>query len=104
MGGPDGFRTFVEPGYARTIYALSVRAIDARRTLLTGTMRTATTDESARAWFRRYWTMGGGPGGHVLVQGVIDIMREMAEQATETGATGAAREAEPARQDEPEPG
>jgi hypothetical protein len=43
-------------------------------------MRTATTDEGARRWFRRYWTFGVGSGAHVLVNGVIDVTREMAEQ------------------------
>jgi len=29
--------------------------------------RTATTDEHARRWFRRYWTFGIGSGAHLLV-------------------------------------
>ncbi|MGE0461113.1 MAG: hypothetical protein AB7Q16_07065 [Vicinamibacterales bacterium] len=76
---PEGFRDFAEPGYAKTVYSLSVRALDAHRTLLTGTMRTATTDEHARRWFRRYWTFGVGSGAHVLVQGLLDTVRETAE-------------------------
>jgi hypothetical protein len=75
----EQFRDFAEPGYAKTIYALSVRSIDERRTLLTGVMRTATTDEHARRWFRRYWTFGIGSGAHILVNGLIDVTREMAE-------------------------
>jgi hypothetical protein len=42
-------------------------------------MRTATTDEHARRWFRRYWTFGVGSGAHVLVNGLLDVTREMAE-------------------------
>jgi hypothetical protein len=42
------FRDFAEPGYAKTIYSLSLRALNEHRTLLTGVMRTATTDERAR--------------------------------------------------------
>ena len=80
VSSPAEFRQFGEPGFAKTIYALSVRALDARRTLLSGTMRTATTDESARRWFRRYWTFGVGSGAHVLVSGLLDVTREMAEQ------------------------
>jgi hypothetical protein len=76
----EGFGAFAEPGYAKTVYSLSVRALDDRRTLLTGTMRTATTDEHARRWFRRYWTLGVGSGAHVLVQGVLETTREMAER------------------------
>jgi hypothetical protein len=75
----EEFRGFAEPGYAKTIYSLSVRALDERRTLLSGVMRTATTDEQARAWFRRYWTLGVGSGAHILVNGVLDLTREMAE-------------------------
>lgn len=76
---PEAFRNFDEPGYAKTIYSLSVRALDERRTLLSGAMRTATTDEHARRWFRRYWTLGVGSGAHVLVNGLLDVTREMAE-------------------------
>ena len=75
----EQFRDFGEPGYAKTIYSLSVRALDGDRTLLSGVMRTATTDEHARRWFRRYWTFGVGSGAHVLVNGVLDVTREMAE-------------------------
>lgn len=73
------FADFAEPGYAKTVYSLSVHAIDDRRTLLSGLMRTATTDEHARRWFRRYWTFGVGPGAHVLVDGLLDLVREDAE-------------------------
>jgi hypothetical protein len=74
------FRDFAEPGQAKTVYSLSVRPVDDRRTLLTGVMRTATTDAAARKWFRRYWTFGVGSGAHVLVHGVLDVTREMAER------------------------
>jgi hypothetical protein len=77
---PEEFRDFAEPGFAKTVYSLSVRALDERRTLLSGVMRTATTDDDARRWFRRYWTFGVGSGAHVLVNGVIDLVREMAER------------------------
>ena len=76
---PETFRAFAEPGYAKTIYSLSVRPLGERRTLLSGTMRTATTDEHARRWFRRYWTIGIGSGAHVLANGLLDVTRELAE-------------------------
>lgn len=75
------FRDFAEPGYAKTVYALSVRPLDGGRTLLSGLMRTATTDDHARRWFRRYWTFGVGYGAHVLVHALLDWVREAAEQA-----------------------
>ena len=79
---PESFREFAEPGYAKTVYSLSVRALDARRTLLSGAMRTATTDQRARKWFRRYWTLGVGSGAHIVVGGVLELAREIAEERT----------------------
>jgi len=76
---PASFREFAAPRFAKTIYSLSVRELDGRRTLLSGVMRTATTDEHARRWFRRYWTLGVGAGAHVLVNGLVDVVRENAE-------------------------
>lgn len=78
----DRFRAFDEPGFAKTIYALGVRPVDDASTLLTGVMRTATTDDDAHRWFRRYWTLGVGSGAHVLVQGLLDVTRELAEAPT----------------------
>jgi hypothetical protein len=74
------FRDFAEPGWAKTVYELSVRGLDDGRSLLTGLMRTATTDEHARRWFWRYWNAGVGSGAHVLVLGVLERAREAAEQ------------------------
>ena len=70
----EDFATFAEPGWAKTIYDLRVKPLDERRTLLTATMRTATTDPMARRWFRRYWTLGVGAGAHVLVAGLLDFV------------------------------
>jgi hypothetical protein len=84
VASPNEFAIFAEPGFAKTIYALSVQAVGEERTRLSGVMRTATTDEHARRWFRRYWTFGIGSGAHLLVNGLIDVTREMAERdATE---------------------
>lgn len=80
VSSPDEFATFDKPGFAKTIYALSVQAVGEERTRLSGVMRTATTDEHARRWFRRYWTFGIGSGAHLLVNGLLDVTREMAEQ------------------------
>ena len=75
----DDFRDFAEPGWAKTVYELSVHGLDDGRTLVTGLMRTATTDEHARRWFQRYWTLGVGSGAHVLVNGLLEQARERAE-------------------------
>lgn len=78
----EQFRDFAEPGWAKTVYSLAAEGIDVEHTLLTGTMRTATTDEYARRWFRRYWTLGVGPGAHVLVNGLLEVARDAAETGT----------------------
>jgi len=87
---PTAFRDLAEPGYAKTIYSLSVRpsvrSLGDDRTLLSGLMRTATTDEHARRWFRRYWTLGVGSGAHILVNGLLDVTREIAEARMERAA------------------
>jgi hypothetical protein len=81
------FRDFAEPGFAKTIYALAVRELEPRRTLLSGVMRTETTDAHARRWFRRYWTLGVGSGAHLLVQDLLDVTRETAEERAAPHAT-----------------
>ena len=65
----------------RRIRIATQRTIEAleRRTLLSAVIRTATTDDHARQWFRRYWTFGAGSGAHVLLNGLFDVIREMAE-------------------------
>jgi hypothetical protein len=77
---PDAFKAFDQPGYAKTVYALSVRPLEDGRTLLSAVMRTATTDEQARRWFQRYWMLGVGSGAHALVNGLLDVVREDAEK------------------------
>jgi hypothetical protein len=79
IASADEFRAFDEPGFAKTVYDLSVRVLDAHTTLLSGLMRTATTDEHARRWFRRYWTFGVGSGAHILVGALLDSARRAAE-------------------------
>ena len=75
----NGFKAFHEPGYAKTVYSLSVRHLEEHQTLLAGAMRTQTTDDNARTWFQRYWTFGVGSGAHVLVNGLLEVTREKAE-------------------------
>jgi hypothetical protein len=79
VGGPEEFREFGEPGFAKTVYDLSLDELGPRRTLLSGLMRTATTDEHARRWFRRYWTFGVGSGAHLLVGALLESARRTAE-------------------------
>jgi hypothetical protein len=76
----EDFKAFDEPGIAKTVYAFKL-APAAGGTQLTAVMRTTTTDEHARKWFRRYWTYGVGSGAHILVAAVLDSAREAAEAA-----------------------
>jgi hypothetical protein len=71
------------------VYALSVQALDGGGTLLTGVMRTATTDPAARRWFRSYWTFGVGSGAHVLVNGLLEVTKELAESHETRGCVPA---------------
>ena len=77
----DRFAGFDEPGYAKTVYDLSVRPLLEGRSMLSGLMRTATTDDHSRRWFRRYWTFGVGSGAHVLVHALLETVRDTAERA-----------------------
>ena len=61
---PD-FIAFREPGYAKLAISLSVRATD-EGTILRYEARTATTDETARRTFRRYWRIIGAGVGIVM--------------------------------------
>jgi hypothetical protein len=75
------FKAFAEPGCVKTVYGLTVSPIEEPRMLLKGVMRTAATDEDVRRWRRRYWTLGVGSGAHILVNGLLDIVREDAERS-----------------------
>jgi hypothetical protein len=79
IGSAEEFRAFDQPGFAKTVYDLSVHEVEPGRTLLSGLMRTATTDEHARRWFRRYWAFGVGSGAHILVGALLDSARRAAE-------------------------
>lgn len=78
---PGDFARFSTPGYAKTVYAIGVQEMEDGKTQLRATMRTATTDEHARRAFRRYWVFGVGSGAHVLVNGLLDVVRVDAESA-----------------------
>lgn len=84
------FKDYAAPGFAKTVYALGTRRIADGKTLVWGLMRTATTDEHARRWFRRYWTLGIGSGAHMVVNGLLDLIRDEAERrSADARATGA---------------
>ena len=81
----EWFRYFGEPGYARTVYALSVRPLADGRSLLAGLMRTAATDEYACRWFRRYWIFGAGSGAYILVHALLEVVRRDSRTCPDRG-------------------
>ena len=78
----SAFKDFAEPGFGKTVYVLGTSPQEDQGTLLWAMMRTATTDEHARLWFRRYWTFGVGYGAHILVHALLDSVRAEAERRT----------------------
>ena len=84
--GAEAFVEFAEPGFAKTVYNLGLRPMGDGGTLVWALMRTTTTDEHARRWFRRYWTLGVGSGAHVLAYAVLDSVREEAERRASTSS------------------
>lgn len=89
ISSPEEFLAFEEPGFAKTVYDLSVTRLSENRTLLSGLMRTATTDGHSRRWFRRYWTLGVGSGAHILVGSLLDAA-EAHVRASVNAMSGAA--------------
>lgn len=87
----ERFGDFSEPGFAKTIYSFSVRALDERRTLLSSVMRTATTSDDARRRVRGSWTFGIGSGAHVVATGITGLVREMAEHRAAPSDVGSCR-------------
>lgn len=79
IGSVEEFLAFDEPGFAKTVYELAADDLGLGRTLLSGLMRTACTDEHSRRWFRRYWTFGVGSGAHILVAALLESARTKAE-------------------------
>ena len=69
------FLSFDQPGFGKTVYDLSAHEIGDGGPLLSGLMRTATTDVHARHWFRRYLTFGVGSGAHILVTSLLESAR-----------------------------
>ncbi len=76
---PEEFVPFDRPGFAKVAVSLSVRPYGARRTLLTYEARTATTDETARVRFNRYWKVVG-PGASILMRGALKLIKAEAEK------------------------
>jgi hypothetical protein len=98
ISSPEEFQRFDEPGFGKTVYDLSATPLSEGRTLLSGLMRTTTTDDHSRRWFRRYWTLGVGAGAHVLAGSLLDAAaaratgcRDVADIAVEDSESAMSR-------------
>lgn len=86
----DDFTPFREPGYAKVALSLAVRPAVEYGTILRYEARTATTDESARRRFRRYW--------RIIHPGVALVMRRaLTRIRTEAERRAAAHHAPPTK-------
>ncbi len=85
---PDRFVGFAEPGYAKLAVSFLVQPAAGGHSLLRYEARTATTDEVARARFRRYWRVIQ-PGVALVMRRALTRIRAEAErrQAGLVGAT-----------------
>jgi hypothetical protein len=70
------FGTFAEPGYVKVAAAMSVRPYGDRRCLLTYDCRSAASDDSARAAFKRYWRLVSPGIRLVLWRAAVAVRRE----------------------------
>ena len=64
---PSEFAAFSEPGYAKIVWTLEAEPLSAHESIVR--TRVATTDNSARRRFRRYWTF--------LSPGILLVHREI---------------------------
>lgn len=76
---PNEFATFSEPGFAKIGLSFSVRPLGFDRSILRYEARTATTDDTARKRFRRYW-MIIRPGVSIVMRRALARIKAEAER------------------------
>jgi hypothetical protein len=72
------FRDFAEPGWAKAAFNFEVERVG-ERTVVTTETRVATTDDSARRSFGRYWRVVG-PGSALIRVAWLRAIRRRAER------------------------
>jgi hypothetical protein len=82
----EEFVPFAEPGYAKLALSLGVRPAPGGGTVLRYEARTATTDESARRAFRRYWRLIHAGVAIVMRRALRRIKREAEKRVVSTAA------------------
>jgi hypothetical protein len=76
---PHEFASFHEPGYAKIMWTLRADPISATESVARTETRVATTDQAARAAFRRYWSFFSP--GIVLIRWIsVGLVKTEAER------------------------
>lgn len=76
---PDEFTAFREPGYVKIAWTLRADALSATESIFRTETRVSTTDPTARARFRRYWSLVS-PGIIVIRWMLLGPLRADAER------------------------
>jgi hypothetical protein len=77
---PDQFAAFHEPGYVKIVWTLRADPVGPAESIHRTETRVATTDDLARAKFRRYWA-AFSPGIVVIRRIGLALVRDEAERA-----------------------
>jgi hypothetical protein len=81
---PPEFTGFHEPGYAKIAWTLRADPINAAESVARTETRIATTDETARKKFRRYWSLVS-PGVEVIRWASLRLVKKEAEDRMRRG-------------------
>jgi hypothetical protein len=76
---PEEFAPFDRPGFGKVAFNLRVQPYGRGKSLLTSETRTATTDPTSRAQFRRYWCVVG-PGADFIMRRLLAALKVDAER------------------------
>ncbi len=71
------FTSFVEPGYGKIAWSIRVEPFGQRRSLITVDIRTGTTDDAARAHFKRYWLWAGLAVSYMTRRALIQVKKDL---------------------------
>ncbi len=76
---PDEFAAFNDPGYVKIVWSLRADPLGVDRSIFRTETRARATDPSARAKFRRYWSLAS-PGIWLIRRASLGPLKEEAER------------------------
>lgn len=82
--GAEQFATFNEPGYVKIAWTIRADPLNATESVFRTETRAIATDSSARARFRRYWSVFS-PGIIVIRWAVLGPVKQEAERRARAG-------------------